>query len=722
MPITFKNNIFHLYNSEMSYVIYLSEHADLLHIYWGARIDAEEVDIIIKARASFSAYENGDPNYTLDVLPQEYPVYGAQDMRTPALEIETKNGSIISQPRYISHNIYSGKPGIDNLPAVYTENDDEAETLEVVIGDKIAGYEVKLSYTVFDKLNVVCRHSEITNVSDDDIYVNSAMSANIDYFDYDYKYLHLHGAWAREKHVEICDIHKGFQGIDSKRGASGVCENPFVGIMRKDAVEDYGDVYGVSLVYSGNHKINIEVEQYGSMRVQAGINPHNFRWKLANNETFFTPEVVLVYSDEGLGKMSRTYHDLYRTRLCRGEYRDKVRPILINNWEATYFDFDEDKLLNICENASKLGLELFVLDDGWFGKRNGDTSSLGDWYVNTDKLPNGVSGLAEKVNDKGLSFGLWVEPEMISKNSVLFREHPDWAIQAPGMDIHEGRNQFIIDLSRDEIVEYLINVFKEIFSSANIEYVKWDMNRNMTDIYSSALPYDRQGEVAHRYILGAYKLMDELTKSFPKILFEGCSGGAGRNDPGLLYYMPQNWGSDDTDAIERMYIQYGASMVYPASSICAHVSDVPNHQVGRTTPLKLRGDVAMSAVMGYEFDLSKLNDNDTEEIKEQIKLYKEIRNIISFGDEYRLINPFESRSCSWMFVTKDKEEAVAFYYNKLAKPNSELRRLKFKGLDPNSIYSVRKKEYSGRTLMNYGITLPIYEKDFESEVYLIKKV
>lgn len=722
MPITFKNNIFHLYNSEMSYVIYLSKHGDLLHIYWGARIDAEQADIMIRERASFSAYENGDNSYSLDVLPQEYAVYGAQDMRTPALEVETKNGSIISKPRYKSHRIYSGKQGIDELPAVYTESDDEAETLEIIISDAKAGYDVKLIYTVFNDLNVVCRHSEISNISDDELFIHSAMSANIDFSDSEYKYLHLHGAWAREKHVQICDVHKGFQGIDSKRGASGVCENPFVALMREDSTEDYGDVYAVSLVYSGNHKMNIEVDQYGMMRVQAGINPHNFKWKLSKNEIFSTPEVVLVYSDKGLGKMSRIYHDLYRSRLCRGEYRDKVRPILINNWEATYFNFDEEKLLKICENASKLGLELFVLDDGWFGKRNDDTSSLGDWYVNKEKLPDGISGLCKKVNDKGLAFGLWVEPEMISRDSDLFRKNPDWAIQVPGREIHEARNQYIIDLSRDEIVDYLIEEFKKIFSSANIEYVKWDMNRNMTDIYSSALPPDRQGEVAHRYILGAYKLMDELTKSFPNILFEGCSGGAGRNDPGMLYYMPQNWGSDDTDAVERMYIQYGASMVYPASSVCAHVSDVPNHQVGRTTPLKLRGDVAMSGIMGYEFDLSKLSDNDAEEIRQQIKLYKEIRNIVSFGDEYRLINPFESRSCAWMFVSKDQSEAAAFFYNKLAKPNSELRRIKFKGLDPNAIYSVRDKEYSGRTLMNYGIYLPVYEKDFESEVYLIKKI
>ena len=591
--------------------------------------------------------------------------------------------------------------------------------MEITLRDGVSGFDIILYYTIYENYNVICRHSEILNSSGDDIFVNSAMSMSVDFSDYDYEYIHLHGAWAREKHVERVKVSKGFQGIDSKRGASGVCENPFMALMRPQASEDFGDVYGFSFVYSGNFKINVEVEQYDTMRVQVGINPHNFRWKLESGQKFVTPEVVMVYSAEGLGGMSRTYHDIYRSRLCRGKYRDKVRPILINNWEATYFDFNQEKLLKICDKASELGFELFVLDDGWFGKRNDDTSSLGDWFVNLDKLPGSISGLADEVNKRGLKFGLWVEPEMISKNSELYREHPDWAIQVPGRTAHEGRNQYIIDMSRDEIVDYLIDRFTDIFSGANITYVKWDMNRNMTDIYSAALPADRQGEVAHRYILGVYKLMDALTSRFPDILFEGCSGGAGRNDPGVLYYMPQNWGSDDTDAVERMYIQYGASMVYPASSVCAHVSDVPNHQVGRTTPLKLRGDVAMSGSMGYEFDLSKLTREQSEEIKEQIVTYKRIRETIMHGDEYRLIDPFEDRSCSWMFVSKDKNKAVVFYYNKLARPNSGLRRLKLKGLDETKLYEVGDKVYSGETLMRYGLYLPIYEKDFESVVWEI---
>ena len=719
MPIKFNNDIFHIYNNKTSYAIKLSEHGDLLHMYWGGKIEAQEADFIIRDRASFSAYEPGDTSYSLDVLPQEYPAYGAQDMRTPAFEIETKDGSVISKPRYVAHKIYKGKPGLEGLPALYTEDDGEAETLEITLRDGIAGFDIILYYTIYENYNIICRHSEIVNSSGDDIFINSAASMSVDFGDYDYEYIHLHGAWAREKHIERVKVSKGFQGIDSKRGASGVCENPFIALMRPQTTEDFGDVYGFSFVYSGNFKMNVEVEQYDTMRVQVGINPHNFRWKLESGQKFVTPEVVMVYSAEGLGGMSRTYHDIYRSRLCRGKYRDKVRPILINNWEATYFDFNQEKLLKICDKASELGFELFVLDDGWFGKRNDDTSSLGDWSVNLDKLPDSISGLANEVNKRGLKFGLWVEPEMISKNSELYREHPDWAIQVPGRTAHEGRNQYIIDMSRDEIVDYLIDRFTDIFSGANIAYIKWDMNRNMTDIYSAALPADRQGEVAHRYILGVYKLMDALTSRFPDILFEGCSGGAGRNDPGVLYYMPQNWGSDDTDAVERMYIQYGASMVYPASSVCAHVSDVPNHQVGRTTPLKLRGDVAMSGSMGYEFDLSKLTQEQSDEIKEQIVTYKRIRETVMSGDEYRLIDPFEDRSCSWMFVSKDKNKAVVFYYNKLARPNSGLRRLKLKGLDETKLYEVGDKIYSGKTLMRYGLYLPIYEKDFESVVWEI---
>lgn len=719
MPVEFKNNVFHLYNDAISYCMEISEYSDLLHLYYGKRIDNGSIYVLKRDRASFSAYEIGDYKYSLDVLPQEYPMFGAQDLRTPALEFEYADGrNDMLNLRFISYEITAGKPDLIGLPHIYTNADEEFTTLKITVGDNISGVYADLYYSISENLPVICRHSEI-RTEKTDVYLTNATSASIDFHDYDFNYMHLHGAWIREKHIETASIKKGFQGIESRRGASGAAENPFLALMRPDASEDFGEVYGFSLVYSGNFKIQLEVEQYGTMRLTAGINPHNFKWKLNKGDKFITPELVMVHSAEGLGGMSRVFHRLYRKNLCRGEWRDKKRPILINNWEATYFDFNEDKLLAIVKKASELGMELFVLDDGWFAKRNSDTSSLGDWYVNTDKLPDSLNGLAKKVNKYGMNFGIWIEPEMISRESDLFRTHPDWALQVRGREMHEARNQYVLDMGRDDVVDYLTETFKVILNSAPISYIKWDMNRNISDANSAALLPDRQGEVMHRYILGVYKLMNNLTTAFPHILFEGCSGGAGRNDPGILYYMPQNWGSDDTDAVERMYIQYGAGMVYPASSICAHVSASPNHQMNRATPMNLRADVASSAVMGYELDLSNLSDSELDEIKEQIIRYKRIRSVVCFGDMYRLINPFESRSASWMYVTEDKTKAVVFYYNKLAKPNSEIRRLKLKGLCPDKVYMVEGREYTGRTLMNFGLYLPEYEKDFESRVWEI---
>ena len=721
MPIEFNNNIFHIYNDSISYCIELSKYKDLLHIYYGKRIDSNNIYILKRDRASFSAYEGKDYKYSLDVLPQEYPMFGAQDMRSPALEFEYEDGRYdMCNMRYKSHKIIQGKPDIEGLPHIYENSSGEFTTLIITVGADISGVSVELYYSISETMPIICRHSRVLS-GKTAVYLTNAASASIDFSDSDFKYMHLHGAWIREKHIETAEVKKGFQGIESRRGASSPNENPFMAIMRKDAGEDFGEVYGFSLVYSGNFKMLLEAETYGTMRFQAGVNPHNFKWKLNKGEQFITPELVMVYSENGLGEMSRTFHRLYRRNLCRGIWRDKVRPILINNWEATYFDFNEDKLINICKKASELGIELFVLDDGWFGKRNNDKSSLGDWFVNTDKLPGSLKGLSEKVDKLGMSFGLWVEPEMISEDSDLFRKHPDWALRIQGREMHEGRNQYVLDMGRDDVVAYLTDVFTAVLGSADIKYIKWDMNRNISDANSAALPPNRQGEVMHRYILGVYKLMENLVSTFPNILFEGCSGGAGRNDPGILYYMPQNWGSDNTDAVERMYIQYGAGMVYPSSTICAHVSDVPNHQVGRTTPMKLRSEVAMSAVMGYEFDLSKLTDDECYDISEQIKQYKRIRSIVCFGDLYRLINPFENRSASWMYVSEDKTKAVVFYYNKLAKPNSEIRRLKLKGLDEGKTYIVDNKEYTGRTLMNFGLYLPEYEKDLESRAWEIEE-
>lgn len=660
-----------------------------------------------------------DYSISLDTLPQEYPQYGTSDFREPAYQVQLEDGSRITELRYRTHRIYGGKPGLEGLPAVYTESENEAETLELELADEYSGLSVVLSYTVFGERNVVARSARFKlKEGVPSLRIWRALSASVDFHDSDYELLYLSGAWTRERHVRRRAICAGGTRIESRRGASSHQLNPFVALVRPNTDENQGDAYGFSLVYSGNFLAGAEVDQFETTRVSIGINPFDFSWQLQAGETFQTPEAVLVYSAEGLGGMSRTYHRLYRTRLCRGKHRDLPRPILVNNWEATYFDFNADKIESIAQTAAELGIELLVLDDGWFGKRDNDHSSLGDWVVNRSKLPNGLSDLAERVNATGLQFGLWFEPEMVSPDSDLYRAHPDWCLHVPGRRRTEARHQLILDLSRQDVRDYLFECLSGILSSCPIAYVKWDMNRNMTEIGSAAVPADRQFEIAHRYILGLYELLERLTAAFPDILFESCSGGGGRFDPGMLYYMPQTWTSDDTDAMERLKIQYGTSMIYPVSAMGAHVSDVPNHQVGRITSLQTRGDVAMSGNFGYELDLTRFNEAEKEIVKRQVAAYKKLRGLIQTGDLYRLKSPFEGNEAAWMMVSEDRKEAVVFYFRVLAEPNPPLRRLKLRGLNPAYAYRLEGAEgsYAGDRLMNFGIQIPFLNGDFASLV------
>lgn len=719
MAIEFRNNRFHLYNDEMSYVIEVSKQQDLLNVYYGKRIEADEIGLKIR-KGDFVC--DKDTTYSLSVLPQEYPSSGASDFRSPAYEIETDKGLHTPELKYQSYEIINGKPSIVGLPSVYTESDEEAQTLVITTSGEVHGILVKLYYTVFKNFNAICRHSEIINANNPYMFLNNAQSVSLDFSASDYEYIHLEGAWAREKHIERNSVHKGVQGFESRRGASGHSENPFLMFFDKGSNEDYGNVYGISLVYSGNHRFIMECEAYETVRVQAGINPFHFRYKLEKGETFVTPEAVIVYSDSGFAKMSNTFHKLYRTRLCRGEWRDKVRPILINNWEGTLFDFTKEKLMAIAESASKIGIELFVLDDGWFGKRNSDNSSLGDWFENKEKLGGTIGELANEMNKRGLKFGLWFEPEMISPNSDLYRSHPDWAIHVPGVEPHLGRHQLVLDYTREDVRQYIVERLTDILSNANIEYVKWDMNRNMSDVFSASLPADQQGEFYHRYILGLYDLLEKITSAFPHILFEGCSGGGGRNDPGMLYYMPQNWASDDTDAMERLYIQYGGSMVYPASTVGAHISAVPNHQTGRISSLSTRGTVAMNGAFGYELDLSSLEESELEIMKKQVCFYKNVRELVMTGAYYRLLNPFTSRHSAWMYVSEDKSKALVYYVVKEVRPSNEAVYLKLKGLDENTRYAVGNESKSGRTLMNYGIVINEVEQDGDSFILELTKI
>ena len=560
------------------------------------------------------------------------------------------------------------------------------------------------------------------------------MSLSLDLPDRDYVWMQLSGAWSRERYVKERALEQGITAIDSMRGNSSHEHNPFMVLKRRHTDEGMGEAIGFSLIYSGNFRIQAEVDTHDVTRVTAGINPEGFDWKLEVGEAFQTPEAVIVYSDNGLNEMSQTFHKLYAKRLARGYWRDRTRPILNNNWEATYFDFTEDRLVEIAGKAKECGVELFVLDDGWFGARRNDRAGLGDWVANPDLLPNGISGLAERIEQLGIKFGLWIEPEMVNKDSDLYRKHPDWILQTPGRNTSHGRYQYVLDFSRKEIVDHIYEMIAKLLSEAKISYIKWDMNRSITECYSVAYPADRQGEIFHRYILGVYDLYERLTAEFPEVLFESCASGGGRFDPGMLYYAPQGWASDDSDAVERLKIQYGTSMCYPISSIGSHVSVVPNHQVFRNTPLHTRANVAYFGTFGYELDLNKLSNEEIEEVKMQIQFMKEYRQLLQFGTFYRLKSPFEGNETIWMVVSEDQSTVLVGYYRVLNGVNLPYSRVKLQGLDPEKLYEnvLANTENYGDELMNLGlITTDVTAgevpgdaepcTDFESRIYILKE-
>lgn len=724
-----ENKTFHLRAKDTSYVMGVLRDGYLVHYYWGRGVsDYRHSNAIQYVDRGFSGnpYDHRhDRTFSLDTLPQEYPQYGNTDFRKPAYQVQLDNGSTITDLRYVDHKIIRGKAPLQGLPSTYVEKEDEAETLEIIMEDSLIGLKVFLTYTVFEQYNVITRSVRFVNEGAHSIKLLSALSSSVDFRDADFDFLHLHGAHVKERHIARQPLRHGIQSVESTRGASSHQHNPFMALLRKDATEDHGEVYGFNFVYSGNFLAQAEVDQFRNTRVTMGINPFDFSWKLENGESFQTPEVVMVYSSEGLGGMSRTFHELYRTRLVRGTYRDKERPILVNNWEATYFDFNAEKIMDIAKVGQDLGIELFVLDDGWFGKRDDDTTSLGDWFVDRNKLPEGLDHLAQSVNNIGMQFGLWFEPEMISVESDLYRDHPDWCLHVPNRSRSESRRQLVLDFSRDDVCEEITKRVCDILESAPISYVKWDMNRHMTEIGSALLPADRQRETAHRYMLGLYKVMDAITSSFPNILFESCSGGGGRFDPGILYYMPQTWTSDNTDAISRLKIQYGTSLVYPIISMGSHVSAVPNHQVHRVTSLQMRGDVAISGNLGYELDLTQMTDEEKEIVKKQVSNYKEIRGLIQFGEFYRLESPFEGNITSWLFTNKDKSEAIVFYFRVLDEAAAPSTFLRLKGIDPAKQYALAGEEqvFGGDELMYAGLRIPVEIKgDFQSLVWHLKAV
>ena len=691
MAITFlpETREFHLRNDRISYVLRVHDDGTLGHLTFGPALAPGRSYAHLVPRG-FAGFANrvGDP------VAFEYPTTGSGDYRVPALEVALADGSGLLTLVYAGHRILAGKPvvplGGGHLPVTYVEDDDESDTLEITLVDAPSGVAVDLSYTIFRDLPVVARSARIRNDGPAAVRLGAAMSATLDLPDARWEFVQLSGTWARETHVTTRRLRPGRQSVGSDRGASSAQHNPFIALQRMTTTEAAGEVYGFSLIYSGNFIAEAEVDPFDTTRVRIGISPNTFEWKLEPGEAFTTPEAVIVYSDMGLGAMSDALHRLYRDRLARGTWRDAPRPVLINNWEATYFDFDEAKLLGIAESARDLGVELFVLDDGWFGARNDDTTSLGDWFVDTRKLPNGLAGIATRVEALGLRFGIWIEPEMISADSRLFEAHPDWAVGVPGRPRTEQRQQLVLDMSRAEVVDHLFEVLSEVFSSAPISYVKWDMNRTLTEPFSLALPADRQGEFFHRHILGVYDLYARLGAAFPEILFESCASGGGRFDPGMLAFAPQAWTSDDTDAIERLAIQWGSSMAYPVSSIGAHVAAVPNHQTNRMTPIETRAAVAFFGAFGYELDPTHLSPTDRAAVVAQIAFYKKHRELFQRGRFVRLRSPFEEagNQAAWMVVAPDASRAIVGYYRTLNHPVPPADRLRLRGLDPERLYQV----------------------------------
>ena len=679
---------FHLHNGRISYVMRVHDNGTLGHLHVGGPL-APEPSLPHLEPGGFAGFSNrvGDP------VALEYPTTGSGDNRIPALTVELADGSTVLDLAYVEHRIVAGKPGrdaADRLPATYVEADGEADTLQIVLADAPSGLRVELSYTIFADRPVIARSARIRNDGAAAIRLTGAMSLALDMPDADWELLQLSGGWARETHVVTTRLRPGRQSVGSDHGSSGAQHNPFIALRRPTTTEADGDAFGFSLVYSGNHVEEVEVGPFGTTRVRLGISPNTFAWTLEPGATFATPEAVMAYSGAGLGGLSDAFHGLYRERLARGRWRDEPRPVLLNTWEAAYYDFDEARLLEIAAASRDLGIELFVLDDGWFGARDSDDSSLGDWVVDRRKLPGGLDSVARKVEALGLRFGLWIEPEMVSERSRLFEAHPDWAIGIPGRPRTESRQQLVLDLSRPEIVDHLVAVLSELLASAPISYIKWDMNRTLTEPYSLALPPDRQGEFFHRYILGVYDLYARLTAAFPDVLFESCASGGGRFDPGMLAYAPQAWTSDDTDAVERLKIQWGTSMVYPLSSMGAHVSAVPNHQTGRITPIETRAAVAFFGVLGYELDPTALTDAERAAVSGQIAFYTKHRELFQRGRFVRLRSPFEDARgrTAWMVIAPDRSRAIAGIYQALNAPAPATDRIRLRGLDPAASYRV----------------------------------
>lgn len=701
------NRLITLNTKNSTYQMKIDEYGFLLHLYYGKRTNGNMDYILVNLDRGFSGnpYDAGDNRkYSLDALLQEFPCRGAGDFRSPVFEVRYEDGSFGCDLRYESHIIKDGKYGLSGLPAVYENSDmDKAQTLEITLSDKVSGIKVILYYGIIESLDIITRAANVINENKNNIYIEKLQSACLDFVSGNFDLITFYGRHAMERNIQRQSVGHGSYRIGSRRGTSSHQYNPLMILADSDANEDYGNCYAMSFVYSGGFLGEAEKDQYGQTRMQLGLMEEQFSYCLKSGESIIAPEVIMSYSDRGLAVLSQNLHKCIRENVCRGKYKNEVRPVLVNSWEASYFDIDKNSIVNLAKNAAELGVEMLVMDDGWFGKRDDDNSGLGDWFTNENKIGCSLKELVESVNNCGIKFGIWVEPEMVNEDSNLYRKHPDWAFAVPGKKPVRSRNQLVLDFSRKEVVDYIYDSITKVIESGNIEYIKWDMNRSIANVYSSEDKY--QGNVYYDYVLGLYDFLERLNKNYPDILIEGCSGGGGRFDAGMLYYTPQIWCSDNTDAIDRTKIQYGTSFGYPVSAVGAHVSAVPNHQTGRSVSIDTRGVVAMSGSFGYELDLGKVSEAEKNTIKEQIKTFKKEAELIHNGLYYRLSDPYKDPVAAWEFVSKDGDDVLVNVVCLKMHGNMQPLYVRFKGLNENVTYKDVKtgKIYPAEALMNIGM-------------------
>ena len=725
--------LFTLSTNDSSYQMKADQYGVLLHLFYGKKLnDGDDLsNLLFLTDTGFSgnpACVGLDRTYSLDTLPQEVSGFGIGDYRDSMVELVHEDGSNAAEFRFDSYEILDGSYKVDGMPALYDTSVTKGETLVITMREVATDILLKLYYGVYEKENIITRAAKIINKGQRSVSVEKLLSMNMDMMSFEPDMIYFTGRHAFERVPERVPVKHAKVEIGSVRGTSSHQYNPSFILCDRNADEDYGNCYGFCLAYSGNFVAAAQKDQKNQVRVQMGINPNGFSYLLKQDEELMTPQVIMSFSANGFTTLSQQYHDILRENMCRGKYKHEKRPVLINNWEATYFEFNREKLLNIAKQASELGIEMLVLDDGWFGKRDDDFRALGDWFVNEKKLEGSLKQLGESINAMGMKFGLWFEPEMISEDSDLYRAHPEWAVVIPGREPNRARNQLALDMSRSDVRDYLLERMTDILNNAPIMYVKWDLNRSISDMYSYASGREHSGELYHKYVLGVYDLLERLLERFPELLLEGCSGGGGRFDAGMLYYSPQIWCSDNTDAINRLTIQYGTSFFYPISSVGSHVSACPNHQTGRTVPFQTRGDVAMAGSFGYELDLGKISEEEKQQVKDQVTQFHECYNLTHEGDYYRLTTLENENNCmAWAFVAKDKSKAMLTLVKTQSEGNPIPTHVCMKGLDPGKNYKCKIKNdtsviNSGAAFANAGITIPWVMMQYESVMIQFEEI